>query len=51
MLERSDLQTGVEGGKVLGEIEPIGIRPLFAERLQGEGFEVGPEIFGAMFGT
>ncbi|MCJ7734611.1 MAG: CpaF family protein [Anaerolineales bacterium] len=44
-------QTGIAEGKVLGEIEPTGIRPLFAERLKGEGFEVGPEIFGAMFGT
>lgn len=40
-------QTGIEDGKVLGKIEPTGIRPLFAERLKGEGFEVGPEMFGA----
>ena len=43
-------QTGVEEGKVLGEIEPTGIRPLFAERLKGEGFELGPEIFGGLYG-
>jgi len=44
-------QTGVEDGKVLGEIEPTGIRPLFAERLKGEGFELGPEIFGGLYGN
>ncbi len=44
-------QTGVEGGKVLGEIEPTGIRPLFAERLKREGFELGPEMFGSVLRT
>jgi pilus assembly protein CpaF len=42
-------QTGVEEGKILGEIEPTGIRPLFAERLKGKGFKVGPEMFGSSF--
>lgn len=34
-------------GKVLGELKPTGIRPLFSPRLEAAGFKLGPEIFGA----
>ncbi len=44
-------QTGVsEDGKVLGEIKPTGIRPLFSARLEAAGFKLGPEMFGASIG-
>ena len=40
-------QTGTtEDGKVLGETQPTGIRPLFGNRLEDAGFKLGPEIFG-----
>jgi pilus assembly protein CpaF len=34
-------------GKVVGEMRPTGIRPLFGERLKAAGFDLRPEIFGA----
>jgi pilus assembly protein CpaF len=34
-------------GKVLGEMKPTGIRPLFTPRLEAAGFKLGPEVFGA----
>ena len=41
-------------GKVIGELKPTGIRPLFSPRLEAAGFKLGPEVFGAnlsdMFG-
>jgi pilus assembly protein CpaF len=41
-------QTGISPeGKVLGELKPTGIRPLFTNRLEMAGFRLGPEIFGA----
>jgi pilus assembly protein CpaF len=41
-------QTGVSlDGKVLGELKPTGIRPLFCTRLEVAGFKLGPEVFGA----
>lgn len=48
-------QTGISPeGKVLGEVKPTGIRPLFTPRLEAAGFKLGPEVFGAnlaeMFG-
>lgn len=40
-------QTGVDGeGKVIGELKPTGIRPLFTPRLEANGFKLGPEVFG-----
>ena len=33
-------------GKVLGELKPTGIRPLFSTRLESAGFKLGPEVFG-----
>jgi pilus assembly protein CpaF len=41
-------QTGVsEDGKILGELKPTGIRPLFTPRLEAAGLKLGPEVFGA----
>jgi pilus assembly protein CpaF len=40
-------QTGVETeGKVLGELKPTGIRPLFSPRMEAAGFKLRPEVFG-----
>ncbi len=42
-------QTAIgEDGKVIGELKPTGIRPLFSERLQAAGFKLSPQMFGAM---
>lgn len=35
------------GGRVVGEIKPTGMRPLFMPRLESCGFKLSPEIFGA----
>ncbi len=40
-------QTGVQDGKVLGEIQPTGIRPNFTPRLEAAGFKLGAEVFMA----
>lgn len=41
-------QTGINAdGRVLGEIKPTGIRPMFTPRLEAAGFKLGPEVFGA----
>lgn len=41
-------QSGVDkDGKVLGELKPTGIRPLFTPRLEAAGIRFGPEVFGA----
>lgn len=41
-------QTGIDPqGKVIGELKPTGIRPLFMPRLEAAGFRLGPEVFGA----
>jgi len=34
-------------GKILGQIRPTGMRPLFTPRLEVSGFKLGAEIFGA----
>jgi pilus assembly protein CpaF len=40
-------QTGISPeGKVLGELKPTGIRPLFTPRLEAAGFKLRPEVFG-----
>lgn len=39
-------QTSVsQDGKVLGELRPTGIRPLFTPRLEAAGYKLGAEIF------
>ena len=41
-------QTGVTtDGKVMGDLKPSGIRPLFSPRLEAAGLKLGPEVFGA----
>jgi pilus assembly protein CpaF len=41
-------QTGVSAeGKILGQLKPSGIRPLFGPRLEAAGYKLGAEIFGA----
>lgn len=41
-------QTGVApDGKILGQLRPTGMRPLFTPRLEASGFKLGGEIFGA----
>jgi pilus assembly protein CpaF len=41
-------QTGVStDSKVIGQLKPTGIRPLFTNRLEAAGFKLGPEVFGA----
>jgi pilus assembly protein CpaF len=43
-------QTGIDQDKVIGELKPTGIRPLFSERLQIAGFKLGAEIFAVNLG-
>jgi len=44
-------QTGMStDGKVIGDLKPTGIRPLFSPRLEAAGFKLGPEVFGANLG-
>jgi pilus assembly protein CpaF len=44
-------QTGMStDGKVIGQLKPTGIRPLFTPRLEASGFKLPPEIFGANLG-
>ncbi len=41
-------QTGVNAeGKILGQVKPTGIRPLFGPRLEAAGFKLSADIFGA----
>ncbi|MHB8087119.1 MAG: CpaF family protein [Anaerolineaceae bacterium] len=43
-------QTGItEDGKIIGELKPSGIRPLFTPRLEANGFRLGPEVFGVNY--
>jgi len=42
-------QTGIdEYGKIIGDLKPTGIRPLFSERLTSAGFKLTPQMFGAV---
>ena len=42
------VQTGISSsGKVLGDMEATGLRPLFTPRLEASGFKLRGEIFGA----
>ena len=43
-------QTGIDtDGKIIGELKPSGIRPLFTPRLEANGFRLGPEVFGVNY--
>lgn len=50
-------QTGVgPNGKILGELKPTGIRPVFGPKLEASGFKLGAEVFmpaagASSFGT
>ncbi|MBI2862597.1 MAG: CpaF family protein [Chloroflexi bacterium] len=39
-------EQGMKDGKVLGSLEPMGIRPKFTPRLEARGFRLPPEVFG-----
>jgi pilus assembly protein CpaF len=44
-------QTGQStDGKIIGQLKPTGIRPLFTPRLEAAGFKLPPEVFGANVG-
>jgi pilus assembly protein CpaF len=44
-------QTGTsQDGKIIGQLKPTGIRPLFTPRLEAAGFKLPPEVFGANVG-
>jgi pilus assembly protein CpaF len=44
-------QTGTTpDGKIIGQLKPTGIRPLFTPRLEAAGFKLPPEVFGANLG-
>ncbi len=44
-------QTGMgPDGKIIGQLKPTGIRPLFTPRLEAAGFKLPPEVFGANMG-
>lgn len=44
-------QTGVaQGGKILGELKPTGIRPLFSPQLEASGYKLSADIFMAPIG-
>jgi pilus assembly protein CpaF len=44
-------QTGLsKDGKVIGQLKPTGIRPLFTPRLEASGFKLSAEVFGANLG-
>jgi len=41
-------ETGIgEDGKVIGEMKPTGIRPMFGQRLEAAGFKLTAEMFGS----
>ncbi len=43
-------QTGIDAdGKIIGELKPSGIRPLFTPRLEANGYKLGPEVFGVNY--
>jgi pilus assembly protein CpaF len=39
-------QTGMENGKVLGQMRPTGLRPKFMEKIEAAGIHLPPSIFG-----
>jgi pilus assembly protein CpaF len=46
-----DFKAGVDGqGKVLGTLQPTGLRPAFLEKLQDRGISVPPALFAPTFG-
>jgi pilus assembly protein CpaF len=39
-------QQGIENGKIIGRLQPTGIRPKFSEKLEAAGIQLPPEVFG-----
>jgi pilus assembly protein CpaF len=39
-------QLGIENGKILGRLQPTGIRPKFTDTLEAAGIQLPPEVFG-----
>ncbi|MBU0493964.1 MAG: CpaF family protein [Chloroflexi bacterium] len=39
-------QAGIEDGRILGRIQPTGIRPKFMEQIEGANIYLPPDIFG-----
>jgi len=44
-------QAGVEAGRVMGRLQPTGIRPKFMEKLEAQNLRLPPGIFGPMART
>jgi len=40
-------QTGIKDGRILGRLQPTGIRPKFTEKLDRAGIHLPPQLFGA----
>ena len=41
------VHTGFKDGRVLGRLQPTGIRPKFADKIKEAGLKLQPELFGA----
>jgi pilus assembly protein CpaF len=39
-------QTGVEAGKIVGQMRPTGLRPKFMDQIDAAGINLPPSIFG-----
>src|SRR5579884_3855594 len=39
-------QEGIEGGKIVGRIKPVGVRPKFMPKIEDAGIRMPPSIFG-----
>jgi pilus assembly protein CpaF len=38
-------EKGMQDGKVVGELVPVGVRPKFTEKLEVHGYDLPPEVF------
>jgi pilus assembly protein CpaF len=43
----SFVQTGIVDGKIMGSLEPTGVRPKFSERLEDAGFPLTSDVFAS----
>ncbi len=43
-------QTGIQDGKIIGSLEPTGVRPKFTERLEAAGAPIPPDVFVPLAG-
>jgi pilus assembly protein CpaF len=39
-------QTGLENGKIIGQLRPTGLRPRFMERIEAAGIQLPNSVFG-----